>query len=163
MEHGGVMLPRKARGDVKQFVADLSFLDTHSHGLPASARPRVGGPAKEHQTAFDMDEHRFAERLALAAAGKDIGWDARGEFQEDMLEYYEMHRLLHFEEFKIELRDSILQTLNAILERAGRMIGFSGRIMVEGMPDIKTAAAAQEKLANGSEYFPRIVARFTEI
>src|SRR5208337_4313626 len=49
---------------------------------------------------------------------KKIGWNVRQLFEDDMLEYYILHRRLLFEKFKIELRQSILATLNIGLGRA---------------------------------------------
>ncbi len=98
--------------------------------------------------------------LALAEAGKLIGWNARGLCQEQTLEYYEIYRKLLFERFKIELRTSILGTLNKGLDKAGQKLGFSGQLEIEGLPTLKDIEAAQAHLAVGDQPFREIVEPF---
>ena len=109
---------------------------------------------------YDSMTHIRAQKLALSDAGKLIGWNARELFQEDILQYYSLYRELLFERFKIELRNSILETLNDGLDRVSREFGFSGRLEIEGLPTLADVEAAQAHLAAGDRPFKEILEPF---
>ena len=129
--------------------------------LPDFALQGAGGGLQ--QVPYDSTTHIRVQKRALADAGKLIGWNARGLFQEEVLEYYWLYRQLLFEKFKIELRNSILATLNNGLDRAGRELGFSGRIEIEGLPILADIDAAQVHLAAGDRPFKEILEPFLEL
>lgn len=112
------------------------------------------------QIPFDSTTHIRTEKMALAEAVKIIGWNARGLFGEEILEYYWMYRELLFRKFVIELRESILATLNKGLKIAGQTVGFSAQIKIEGLPTIKEVTEAFEQLKRGDLSFEEIMKPF---
>lgn len=62
---------------------------------------------------FDLSKFNRDQKMAVAEATKLIGWNAR-QIPDDVFitEYYYLHRFLLFERFKLEVRESILSTLN---------------------------------------------------
>jgi hypothetical protein len=109
---------------------------------------------------FDYKMFNRSQLLALTEAGKLIGWNARGRCSEETLEYYGHYRQLLFEKFKIELRTSILGTLNEGLDKAGQKLGFSVQLEIEGLPTLKDIEAAQAHLAAGDQLFREIIEPF---
>ena len=109
---------------------------------------------------YDSSNQVHSQKLALAEAGKAIGWNARGLFQEDVLEFYSLKRHLLFERFKIELRNSILTTLNHGLKLAGKEMGFSAEIIIEGLPTIDHVEKAESELESGTQPFAEIYKPF---
>jgi len=109
---------------------------------------------------YDSANQVYAQRLALAEAGKAIGWNARGLFTDDMLEYYSLKRHLSFEKFKIELRNSIVATLNGGLGRVGQHMGFEAQIRLHGLPTMSDVERAESELAAGGKAFGEILKPF---
>jgi hypothetical protein len=109
---------------------------------------------------YDSANHVYSRQLALAEAGKSIGWNARGLFNENMLEFYQLKRFLSFERFKIEFRASILATLNKGLLLAGKEMGFHAQINVQGVATISDVETANSELESGSKPFGEIIKPF---
>jgi hypothetical protein len=118
------------------------------------------GDDGSRQTPFDSTAHIHLKKQALAEAGKLIGWDARGLFREETLGYYDLHRALLFERFKIELRTTLLQRVNEVLTRAGQKMGFSGQLQMSGLPTLKEVEVAQAHLSAGDRPFQEILKPF---
>lgn len=148
-------LPTYVQKNFNHMMESLAFLSDNI--LPEFALLKGGAISK---IPFDSEVHLRTQKLALADAGKLIGWNARGLLQREMLEYYFVHRQLLFERFKIKLLDKILATLNEGLARAGKEIEFSGRLEVEGLPTILDVDAAQAHLAKGDKSFKEILKPF---
>ena len=109
---------------------------------------------------FDSAEFDRAQLLAVAEATKAIGWNARGLFDENMLDYYRVHRDLVFQEFMVEFRAEILATLNQGLKTIGRQIGFTAMIKIEGLPTIEEVHKARVRLESGDGTFREILEPF---
>jgi hypothetical protein len=83
---------------------------------------------------FDWQIHERAIMLALAEAGRPIGFGSRGMFNKYVATpYWIRMRLLH-EKFLIELRQSLLETLNCALKRIGSRMGFECKLKADGLP-----------------------------
>lgn len=109
---------------------------------------------------FDTASQLYSQKLALADAGKAIGWNARGLLQDEMLEFYRLRRQLSFELFKINLRAAILATLNEGLALAGMHMEFEAQIIIEGLPTISDVETAQSELDSGTKPFGEILKPF---
>jgi hypothetical protein len=109
---------------------------------------------------YDSTDYLRWRRRALADATKEIGWNSRSLFEEDALEYYTIHRQLIFERFKIELRNSILDTLNHGIKCLGDLMGFKAEIRIEGLPTVDDVENAQSNLSNGRKAFKELLAPF---
>jgi hypothetical protein len=111
-------------------------------------------------TAYNVTTHNHLKNVALARITKDIGWDGRWSFDKDALEYYLIYRRIRFEKFLIELRDSIIKTLNATLELVGKQLGFTNRILINGLPTIDDVKAAFDHLSKGDIPFKDVLEPF---
>jgi hypothetical protein len=106
---------------------------------------------------FDFAEYERAQKVALAVAGRQIGWNARSSLQNEVLEYYWLDRHLRFVEFKTTLREEIIATLGEGLTRAGHRRGFDVRLEVDGLPSTEDVRRARGMLAAGQGTFKEIV------
>lgn len=149
-------LPEYVRAD---FPEMLRFLAQQSARLlPKFAMQNLENPSK--RVPFDSDKYWRAQKMALAAVTKDIGYNFRDYNMQYVTEYYYWHRDLMFENFKVELRESILDVLNGGIARAGKELGFACQIKVEGLPNKNDIKTAQEKLAAGEGSFEAILKPF---
>ncbi len=93
-------------------------------------------------------------------AVKPIGWNARGSFNDSVLSYYWILMSLTFERFKIRLRETMLDTLNAGFERIGEKLGFEARLKIEGLPTLADVDHAIEQLNSGAMPFTEVMKPF---
>jgi hypothetical protein len=148
-------LPANVRSEYEPIMDALAVRSDEV--FPDFAQPVVEGK----KVPFDIDHFDRTKKMARAQASKVIGWDGRFLIaSQDVTEYYKWHRLLLFERFKIELRTGILATLNNAISRAGRKIGFAGRLEVKGLPTLTDVRDAQEALLAGSKSFGEILGVF---
>lgn len=112
------------------------------------------------KTPYDVAKHYHLRNVALAKITKDFGWGARNSFEKETLEYYLLYRYLKFEKFRIELRNIILNTLNAGLELAGNQAGFNTKILVNGLPTLDDVQTAFNHLTKGDTPFREILEPF---
>lgn len=99
-------------------------------------------------------------RLALAQATRKSGWSARDLLRNEMTDVYLAQRILRFEAFKIEIRDSVVAQLNEIFTRVGIRLGFSGAISISGVPTRAQAEEAMQALQVGSASIANIIKPF---
>jgi len=112
------------------------------------------------KTPYDVTAHNHLRHVALAKITKDFGWNARNSFEKEASEYYLIYRHLKFEKFRIELRNSILDTLNAGLELVGKQLGFNTKILVNGLPTLDDVQSANDHLIKGDIPFGEILEPF---
>ena len=99
---------------------------------------------------FDWQIHERAMMFALAEAGKSIGFASRGMFNKHLATPYQIRmRLLH-ERFLIELRQTLLATLNDALRKIGSRMGFECELKVNGLPTDHDIEIALNQLDSGS-------------
>lgn len=114
----------------------------------------------ENNVPFDYSEYSKAREQTVAMLTRDIGWNM-GKFPHDgMLEYYWIYRKLKFELFIIELRESILATLNDSLKRIGKKLDMSGEIIIDGLLTVEDVLQAQDDLTSGRCYAGDILDKF---
>jgi hypothetical protein len=112
------------------------------------------------KTPYDVTAHYHLRNVALAKITKDFGWNARNSFEKEASEYYLIYRYLKFEKFRIELRNMILDTLNAGLELAGKQLSFNNKILVNGLPTLDDVQSAYDHLAKGDIPFAEVLEPF---
>jgi len=152
-------LPKYARASYWQMMNALAL--TSVLPMPEWAMKVSAGLAKGPH--YDLRLHRSQELRAIALATRDIGWNARNLLADDMLEHYYLQRHIRFEEFKIRLRDEIINMLNLGLKRAGDRLAFVGSVVVEGLPTLDDIARWRTRLADGSCTFEEILDAFSRI
>jgi hypothetical protein len=109
---------------------------------------------------YDYSVHRQMLEIALAAATREVGWNARGLFRDRTLSYYQVYMYLVFERFKLRLRDAFLTTLNEGLRRIGARMKFEAQIQVSGLPTQHEIDSASEELKIGFKAFTVLIEPF---
>jgi hypothetical protein len=148
-------LPVSTQGKLDQMMQSMVFLSLTSPDF--FMEELVAGFRK---TPYDVTAHHHLRQAALAQVTKDFGWNARNLFQNEATEFYLIYRYLKFEKFKIELRNKILDTLNAGLELVGKQLGFNTKILVNGLPTLDDVQSAHNHLIKGDTPFEKILEPF---
>jgi hypothetical protein len=148
--------PPLVRNELRDILDSLVFLSEPPPpeiSLPSirTARPSVP---------FDYLFHIQTQYMAIAEVTKAVGWNARGLFADSVLESYWVYRQLLFSRFRIQLRDGILNTLNAGVEEIGKLLGFSSKILLNGLPTESDVDEAMRYLQEGSRGFEEILKPF---
>lgn len=150
--------PSSLRNELKYILESLSSLSNHPV-LPDFVLGNMGN--NPNPISFDIKAFEYSRKLALAEAGKPIGWNSSIMPGDQMLEYYWFYRFLLFEQFKISLRNSIISTFNEGLNIVGQKLRFQARLEFEGLPSIEDVNAAQSKLLAGSISFNKLLDEFS--
>jgi hypothetical protein len=122
--------------------------------------PELALRATKEKIPYDYKAHDRAMQLALVEAVRPIGWNARGEYNGCVTSFYWIRLLLTFEEFKIELRHTILATINDALKRIGQKLGFEAQIEINGLPTRIDVTDALRKLDLGEVPFTEVMKAF---
>lgn len=148
-------LPVNIQGKMDQIMESMRILSLTSPDF--FMKELTAGFRK---TSYDVTAHYHLRNVALAKITKDFGWDARNSFEKEASEYYLIYRYLKFEKFRIELRNSILDTLNAGLELVGKQLGFKTKILVNGLPTLDDIETANNHQTKGDIPFGEILESF---
>jgi len=148
-------LPVNIQGKLDQIMESMRILSLTSPDF--FMKELAAGFRK---TPYDVTTHYHLRNVALAKITKDFGWDARNSFEKEASEYYLIYRYLKFEKFRMELRNIILDTLNAGLELVGKQLGFNTKILVNGLPTLDDVQTAYNHLLQGDIPFGEILEPF---
>ncbi len=100
-------------------------------------------------TPYSFTEHQHERAELFAKVTEPVGWNVRGLFQDNLLAPYEVWRQLRFLEFKIRLRDLLMDRLNTTLSEVGSHLGFQAAIELSGLPTLQDVDDAKSDLRNG--------------
>jgi hypothetical protein len=92
-------------------------------------------------TPYDFTTHNREKGELFAEVTQPIGWNVRDLFKDNRLEPYSVWRQIRFLEFKVRVRDAILERLNQAIRRVGRKMDFAATIELTGLPtpgDVRT-------------------------
>ena len=99
----------------------LSILDT---SLRLNLRPDSPG--------VDRKQLQFDHGIAMLNVTKPLGWPPRPR-PKGFVDPYYAYRVLKFRRFAASLRDSIVRGMNDVIQRVGKLQGFSASISIVGM------------------------------
>jgi len=146
-----------------QYVRD-SFSQMLETIARADAMKRIMSALHQSETSpratLNPSELRHSEFLTVARATREIGWNARGLIEEYFDTFYLVERQIRFEKFRAQLRASILSALNEGLACAGRRIGFSGQITLEGISSFADIEQIETKFFSGEVSAQEVIAAF---
>lgn len=148
-------LPMNVQGKLDHMMESMRTLNLTS---PDFFMKELAAGLKK--TPYDVAEHHHLKNVALAKTTKDFGWNARNSFEKEASEYYLIYRHLKFERFKIELRNKIVDTLNAGIELAGKQLDFDNKISINGLPTLDTVETAFNHLQQGDVPFGEVLEPF---
>jgi hypothetical protein len=100
-------------------------------------------------TPYNFSRHQQERGELFAAVTEPIGWNVRRLFTDNRLEPYNVWRDLRFLEFKIRLRDLIIDRLNQALRQVGARLGFEASIELSGLPTLAAVEEAKDDLRTG--------------
>jgi hypothetical protein len=143
---------RKALHRVREGLSQLGDMSMAKFALEAS---QAGIP-------YDFKAHERSMKLALADVVRPIGWTARGTFNESVLSYYQIQMEIRFHEFKIEIREAMLASLNSALSHIGRQMGFEAKLQIHGLPTLDDAQRACQALSSGNIAFTELMKVFDQ-
>lgn len=145
--------PTKKLKRMVDALAQVSRLD-----LPEFVGQELRGETK---VGWSASEDVHFKTLAVAEVCREIGWDARGMFREEFLEYYEIIRRLRFETFLALLRRSLLGSLNSALVSIGTVLGETGKLVVTGLPTEDDVLSARRRLERGQSDLKAVIEPFS--
>jgi hypothetical protein len=136
----------------------VSFLRAAS-SLQGAETPLIEQSARGG-TAYSFAEHQRQRAELFAKVTEPVGWNARELFQDNFLAPYGVWRQLRFLEFKIKLRNLIMERLNQTLAGVGSKMGFQAAIELTGLPTLQDVEDAKRDLQTGRRSLTDLV-RFT--
>lgn len=143
-------LPDHLGRPVASAMETLSASSDHRwHGLALQAQ--------KEQLPYDFSTHERSMRAALAESVREIGWTARGSFNDKVTNYYSLRQELRFRLFALQLREALLAQLNVILQRVGAVLGWSAQLSISGLPTRSDIEQALVQLASGEKPFTEIM------
>lgn len=98
---------------------------------------------------YNFSQHQRERSELFAKITQPVGWNVRGLFKDGHLEPYDVWRQLRFLEFKVRLRDSIMDLLNATIADVGVQLHFEASIELTGLPTLQDIESAKEDLRHG--------------
>jgi hypothetical protein len=149
-------LPQRLRRLLRVMMFHLSYLSEHTF-MPKFVR--------DEGRALDLLAGRFpvyngVMKAYLAHITREIGWNGR-RTEQDELEYYNVVRFLRFEQFKLDLRNCIIDGLN----RGIRKIATRSEppiISLDLFPDQAAIDTAVVALRDGTKKLDELIKPFTE-
>src|SRR6266851_2010967 len=100
-------------------------------------------------TPYSFSEHQRERGELFATVTEPVGWNVRELLQDNHLAPYDVWRQLRFLEFKVRIRDLIIERLNTTLSEVGDHLGFQATIELSGLPTLQDVAGATTDLRNG--------------
>ncbi|MEA2521535.1 MAG: hypothetical protein QOI81_1181 [Actinomycetota bacterium] len=101
-------------------------------------------------TGFRVKDHQSMVSAWVRAETRELGWDARGLITDGMLDPYRVWRSIQFARFQVGVRDTVLVGFQQVLDVAGRMLGFTVRMEVEGLLAASELDEAETQLKEGT-------------
>jgi hypothetical protein len=158
-----ILLPNEDLIEFKppvDFATALRDVRTNLSRLDKLRLPELALRATKENIPYDFKTHMRSMDLALVEAVRPIGWNARGSYNNRVTSYYWIRLMLTFEKFKIELRHTMLATLNDTLKRIGKQLGFEAQIEIHGLPMRVDVKDALRKLDLGEVPFTEVMKAF---
>lgn len=113
------------------------------------------------QMPYDITELSEIEQRAVASITRSTGWNGRRTFNKAVTNYYAMCRFLRSEEFKIRLRDTVVDGINRILAVAGATVGFTAEVSLHHLPTLEEIAVSRNDLAAGRLGFSQMIDQYS--
>jgi hypothetical protein len=128
---------RKAVRKSLETLATASRYDPILHKVPQ--KPPQG---------YDFKLHQLQEAVSVSRATRTLGWN-ESMFMDYYREPYQVSRAFEWYQFRIELREMVVEGLNRALRIAGSAIGFDAQLELRGFPAKADLAEARMRLKEG--------------
>lgn len=147
-------LPDELRGPLREALQRLRGTDAHE--VLASFPPWEQPPVRR-SGAYNFQDHVATRRAVIAGATREIGWNARDGFREDINSHYLVRREIRFGRYVAALRNLLTDHLNDTLRKASGAMGFQVEVELKGAPRTGHYDAAERALDEGSKTFRDIL------
>lgn len=137
-------LAQDLEGPVRKMVAFLRAANLQQGAEAALMEQSMAGTSP-----YSFSQHQRERSELFAKVTQPVGWNVRGLFKDGHLEPYDVWRQLRFLEFKVRLRNSIMDRLNATISEVGRRLGFEASIELTGLPTLEDVETAKEDFRLG--------------
>jgi len=97
---------------------------------------------------YDLDVHQKKIAVSVYRATRNLGWTS-SMLSGDLREPYQIDRFLTWCEFRIELREIVIEGLNKAIQIAGAAMGFDVHLEIRGLPTRADVTEARRRLALG--------------
>jgi hypothetical protein len=132
--------------DAHQTAVRLAALGENMHPDFLIPRPSVD-PKQRIPVEFDV--FKRTKDLAVAQATLKTGWFARGSFNDFQTEYYASVRRLRFERLLLAFRELVSASLNEVIARTSRHLGYTADLEFVNLPTLAEIEAAERHLQAG--------------
>lgn len=112
---------------------------------------------KNESSGFDLDRYTKTKYIEIAQITRKLGWHQRKFRDNDILEYYSMHRNLMFTDSQATVREHIIDKVNTALN--GTVINANTEIKVEGLLTNEDVKSEFELLQKGGLKFVEQIKR----
>lgn len=149
-----ISLSSTLKKDIKKFIKKLSYF-SENHIMPAFARAELEAGTLDSKC--DYSDFRDQRLKMFAKANISIGWNARGAFKDETLEYYQLVMFLRFKKFICQLREEIIESINRGLAKVFFDANEAPHIELSGIsvaPDIEKTL---NLLVNGKIKFNDVI------
>lgn len=141
-------LDQDLEGPARKMVAFLRAANLQQGAEAALMEQSITGTSP-----YNFSQHQLERSELFAKVTQPIGWNVRGLFKDGHLESYDVWRQLRFLEFKVRLRNSIMDRLNATITKVGGRLGFEASIELTGLPTLEDVETAKEDFRLGRRGF----------
>lgn len=146
-------LDRDLEGPVRKMVAFL-----RAASLQQGAESVLMEQSMVGTSPYNFSQHQRERSELFAKVTQPVGWNVRGLFKDGHLEPYDVWRQLRFLEFKVRLRDSIMDRLNATIREVGGRLDFEASVELTGLPTLEDVETAKEDFRLGRRGFSDLAA-----
>ena len=149
-------LPRDLRKVIARTVANLDVLSDRQCSS-------LGLAAMEGKVPYDFATHNRSMMLALAEATRATGWNGRGMLYQHTLSTFWLRREVTFHRFVARVRASILEQINALLQRVGPKLNNRARLSLEGFHTDSALDEVIRIIDTGETPLTEVVNRLSDI
>jgi hypothetical protein len=114
---------------------------------------------KNENSGFNLERYTKGKYIEIAQRTRRLGWNQRRTQDNEILEYYMVHRHLRFADSQARLREHILKKVNQALN--GAVINAEVEIIVENLLSIEDVKSEVELLGKGDLKFVEQIKRTT--
>jgi hypothetical protein len=110
---------------------------------------------------YDFTTHQRSLRLALMEAARLTGWDARGDYREQVLASYWLKQHIEFLRLSLRVREALMAQIDDVVHRVGEKIGFTAQVRLSGFYSDAELDGIHQLIDEGKTPFTKIADKLT--
>jgi len=112
---------------------------------------------QKQQPGYDFSTYRDNQDIFILKLTKELGWPARSLSSDKILEFYQLYRYLKYARTQAILREYIIGSLNEILNRIGKDLGFKAKVIIKNCLSSRELEKHMKNLIDGKLQFSELV------